>query len=75
MNFDLRLPIGILFNFYGVVLALYGLLGDKAQYTRSLGLNVNLIWGLVLLVFGSFMLFLARRARRNATPPESGDLK
>ena len=53
MNFDLRLPIGALFTLYGVLLTGYGLLGDKAQYARSLGLNVNLGWGVVLLVLVS----------------------
>lgn len=56
MTFDLRLPIGALFTLYGALLTLYGVFGDKAQYARSLGLNVNLIWGLVLLVFGLSML-------------------
>jgi len=51
MSFDLRIAIGGLFTVYGALLALYGLLGDKAQYSRSLGLNVNLLWGLVLLAF------------------------
>jgi len=50
MRFDLRIAIGGLFTVYGVLLALYGLLGDQAQYSRSLGLNVNLLWGAVLLV-------------------------
>jgi hypothetical protein len=62
MNFDLRVPIGGLFTVYGVLLSLYGLLGDKAQYARSLGVNVNLSWGLVLLVFGLVML-LGRKRR------------
>ena len=61
MNFDLRLPIGALFTVYGALLVLYGFLGDQAQYVRSLGLNVNLIWGLVLLVFGLGMLFARAR--------------
>jgi hypothetical protein len=56
MNFDLRLPIGALFTIYGVLLAGYGMLSDRAQYSRSLGLNVNLGWGLVLLVFGLCLL-------------------
>ncbi len=64
MNFDLRLPIGILFSFYGVVLVLYGLLGGQEQYHRSLGININLCWGLVLLAFGALMLLLSRRSRR-----------
>ena len=63
MNFDLRLPIGALFTVYGAVLTGYGLLGDKAQYARSLGLNVNLGWGVVLLVFGLGML-IARGRRQ-----------
>jgi hypothetical protein len=61
MNFDLRLPIGALFTLYGALLSLYGAFSDKAQYARSLGLNVNLIWGLVLLVFGLSMLIARAR--------------
>jgi len=63
MHFDLRVAIGALFTLYGVLLALYGVLGDKAQYARSLGLNVNLAWGLVLLVFGVCMLLARVRTR------------
>jgi hypothetical protein len=59
MYFDLRLPIGMLFTVYGVLLTAYGLFGNQAQYARSLGININLGWGLVLLVFGVGML-LAR---------------
>ena len=65
MRFDLRIAIGGLFAVYGVLLALYGLLGDQAQYSRSLGLNVNLLWGAVLLVFGLCMLLIRRRVRKN----------
>ena len=65
MNFDLRLPIGIMFSFYGVLLVIYGFAGDKAQYTRSLGININLAWGIVLLAFGAFMLFLALSGKKN----------
>jgi len=72
MNFDLRFPIGALFSFYGVVLALYGLATNNSDaYQRSLGININLAWGLVLLVFGVAMLWLALRARRRA--PEGGE--
>jgi hypothetical protein len=40
-------------------------LGDKVQYARSLGLNVNLIWGGVLLIFGLCMLLIRGRERKN----------
>ncbi len=63
MNFDLRLPIGLLFSFYGLLLTIYGAISDSQIYERSLNINVNVRWGLVLLVFGVAMLFLAWRAR------------
>jgi multisubunit Na+/H+ antiporter MnhG subunit len=64
MKFDLRTPVGILFTIYGLLLAGYGLVSDKEQYTRSMGINVNLWWGLVMLVFGVVMWFFAIRASR-----------
>ncbi len=64
MNFDLRLPLGLLFTLFGAMLVTYGLASDPAIYARSLGFNVNLYWGLVLLGFGLAMLGLALRARR-----------
>ncbi|HET7469447.1 MAG TPA: hypothetical protein VFJ81_07210 [Gemmatimonadales bacterium] len=64
MNLDLRLPIGLMFTIDGVLLVGYGLVSDPAIYARSLGTNVNLGWGVVLLVFGIGMLVLAMRAGR-----------
>jgi len=68
MNLDLRLPLGLMFTIFGLLLAAYGLVADKAIYARSLGINVNLWWGLVLLAFGLVMLVFALRAakRRHA---------
>jgi hypothetical protein len=63
MNFDLRLPIGLMFSFYGIVLVILGLISDKAIYARSLGININLVWGAVMLIFGAVMLMLALRRR------------
>jgi hypothetical protein len=57
-----RWPIGGLFTITGVLLVVYGLLSDPAIYQKSLGINVNLWWGIVLLVFGLSMLALAYRA-------------
>ena len=64
MNLDIRLPIGLMFTIIGVALAGFGLVSDRAIYERSLGINVNLWWGLVLVVFGVSMLALATRAGR-----------
>lgn len=61
MNLDLRLPIGWMFTAIGALLVAYGLISDTAIYAKSLGINVNLWWGVVLLLFGGMMLWLARR--------------
>jgi len=65
MGLDIRLPIGMLFSLLGAALTVYGLAtnADTAMYQVSLGYNINLWWGLVLLVFGGTMLFLALRDR------------
>jgi hypothetical protein len=65
MNFDLRLPLGLLFSLFGAMLVIYGAVSDPAIYAISLGTNVNLDWGLVLFVFGLLMLWLALAARRH----------
>lgn len=69
MGLDIRLPIGLMFTLFGLLLVVYGALGDKSIYHRSLGLNVNLWWGAVLLIFGVVMLMLGRRAA-TVTRPE-----
>jgi hypothetical protein len=65
MGFDIRLPIGFLFITLGVLLSLFGLvtLGSPI-YERSLGLNVNLAWGIIMLLFGLLMAYFARQSRR-----------
>jgi multisubunit Na+/H+ antiporter MnhG subunit len=62
MGLDIRLPIGGFFALIGIVLAAYGIMSDPSIYQRSLGINVNTIWGLLLVVFGVGMLFFGRRA-------------
>ncbi len=71
MKLDIRLPVGLLFSVLGLLLIVYGFTSDPAIYRRSLGINVNLDWGAVMLLFGVCMLGLAR-AGRNA-PPEPPD--
>lgn len=64
MGIDIRLPLGILFSLLGLILVVYGVAGDSALYQQSLGINVNLYWGLVLLAFGALMFVLSRRGAR-----------
>jgi len=71
MSLDVRFPIGGMFSIFGAILVIYGVVSDPAIYQKSLGMNVNLWWGLVLLVFGLVMLGFAFRAQR-AKPPTNG---
>jgi hypothetical protein len=64
MGIDIRLPLGILFLLVGSVLVVYGATSDPSLYRQSLGINVNLYWGVVLLAFGALMYALSRRAAR-----------
>jgi len=63
MNFDLRLPLGILFSLYGLILVATGLTSSQAMINQSLGINMNLWWGLFQLLFGVIMLALALRKK------------
>jgi hypothetical protein len=64
MQLDVRLPIGLMFCVFGAILSVFGLVSGPAPYDEhSLGIDINLDWGLVLLVFGGAMLALAFRAK------------
>jgi hypothetical protein len=69
---DIRLPIGLLFSLIGVLIAVYGAVtsGNEMYSKHSLGININLWWGLVLTAFGVFMLGLAWRAAKSG--PKAG---
>ena len=77
MNLDLRIPMGLMFSFVGIILTAFGLAtnGDTALYAKSLGINANLWWGLVLLLFGQGMFHLGRRGQKRlaSLPPEPVD--
>jgi len=65
MKLDVRIPVGMMFTLMGTILAAFGLStrNTAGAYARSLGIDVNLWWGAVLLVFGIMMLVLGRRAQ------------
>ena len=64
MHLDVRVPVGLMFAVMGVLLAGYGLAGDSTIYARSLGININAVWGSVLLATGAVLLAVARAAAR-----------
>jgi hypothetical protein len=73
MGLDIRTPIGLMFSVFGLILTVYGFVADRAIYARSLGINVNLYWGLALLAFGAVMLLLGRYGRTARKSPPTED--
>ena len=67
MGLDIRLPIGSMFLFVGVLLTVYGT--ARPMVSTSVGVNINLAWGVILLVFGTVMVLLGRRGSRALKTP------
>ena len=65
MGLDIRWPIGIMFTLISVLLIIEGALTGPSD--KALGINIDLWWGIVLLIFGVLMLLGAMRGRK--TPP------
>ena len=65
MGLDIRWPIGLMFSLIGAMLAITGLVNGAQPC--ALNLNINLWWGIILLVFGALMLLGASSSRK--TPP------
>jgi hypothetical protein len=60
-----------MFSLIGLLLAGYGVFSSAASVIKVAGkdININLIWGIVLLIFGVLMLLGAARGRK--TPPSA----
>ena len=58
---DIRFPIGLMFSIFGLIITVYGIatMGNDTMYARSLNVNVNLISGILTLLFGLIMLFFS----------------
>jgi cytochrome c biogenesis protein CcdA len=63
---DIRIPIGLMFSILGILITGFGIftVSNAEMYTKSLGINVNIIMGVLMLVFGLIMLFFARRKKK-----------
>jgi len=63
---DIRIPIGLMFTIIGVLISIFGFvtISNTEMYHKSLGINVNIIMGLLMLIFGLIMLYFARRKKK-----------
>lgn len=76
MQLDIRLPIGMLFSILGGILLVFGLMNNTVVRHEAGAINLNLWWGLVMLIFGLLMFIFGLRAtRRNAATPGEGNVE
>jgi hypothetical protein len=66
MGLDIRIPIGLMFSIFGVIITLYGFFtkANTELYNRSLHVNINIWMGIIMLVFGLFMLLLVKLSKK-----------
>jgi hypothetical protein len=67
MGLDIRWPIGLMFSLIGALLIIEGAINGASE--KALGINIDLIWGILLLVFGVLMLLGAVRGGKKPPTP------
>lgn len=73
MGLDIRVPLGLVFLIIGGIMGVFGIFtyGDAALYEKSLGMDINLIWGGLMFVFGAIMFFFGKRKKLQDDPVTS----
>lgn len=69
---DLRLPIGIFFILVGIIITIYALVSPAYIPHIKEQINIDLYWGIVLLIFGVPMTLFGWIAEKKAKA-SSGD--
>jgi hypothetical protein len=69
MGLDIRIPLGLIFLVIGGIMTIFGFITrHSAIYSRSLDVNLNLGWGLIMFFFGLAMYLVGRRQRWQDDP-------
>jgi hypothetical protein len=70
MGLDIRIPLGLLFLIIGGIMTIFGFVtnGNANLYQRSLGVNLNLAWGIGMFLFGAIMFVVGRRQKWQDDP-------
>jgi hypothetical protein len=63
---DIRIPVGLLFVIFGVLLLVFGIATSSYSdmYVKSMQINVNLWSGIFMTIFGAFMLGWVKLAKK-----------
>jgi hypothetical protein len=70
MGLDIRIPLGLVFLIIGGIMGVFGVFtnGNTAMYEKSLGVNINLVWGSIMFAFGAIMFFFGKRQKWQDDP-------
>jgi len=70
MGLDIRIPLGLIFLIIGAIMAAYGVVtrATPGLYAKSMDININLIWGSLMLAFGLVMFLAGRRKKWQDDP-------
>ena len=65
---DIKIPIGIMFSLFGIILTIYGIFtnGNAVIYQKSFEININLWSGIGMIIFGGVMLALSKKNMKKA---------
>ncbi len=55
-----------MFSVLGVLITVFGLvtISNGEMYQKSLGINVNIVMGVLMLIFGLVMLYFSRKKKK-----------
>jgi hypothetical protein len=67
--FDIRVIIASLIGLYGIIVLITGLFSSEAQAEKAAGLNINIIAGIVMILFAAAFIAWAR-IRPIVVPPD-----
>jgi hypothetical protein len=70
MGLDIRIPLGLVFLIIGGIMGIFGIFthADTALYEKSLGVDINLVWGGIMFAFGAIMFFFGKRQKWQDDP-------
>jgi len=69
MGLDIRVPLGLIFLIIGGIMSVFGIVTRGSDlYARSLGVNLNLSWGLIMFAFGLVMFVVGKRQKWEDDP-------
>ena len=69
MGLDIRIPLGLIFLIIGGIMTLFGVITrHSAIYEKSMDVNLNLGWGILMFLFGAVMFIIGRRQKWQDDP-------